>query len=96
GRLANNEALTEAATATGEAMLLIGAGVTANDQQTTADGVEAYQAAQEKIVELAQEVNPELGNETGEPSTAPESPDSGSPGDTDSDGDTSGDSSTQE
>ncbi len=97
GRLANNEALKEAATATGDAMLLIGAGVTANDEQTTAEGVEAYQAAQEKIVELAQEVNPELTNEpTGDPSTAPESPDSETSGNTDSGGDTSGDSSTQE
>jgi hypothetical protein len=97
GRLANTEALTEAATATVDAFLLIGAVVTENYEQTTAEGVEAYQAAQEKIVELAQEVNPELTNEpTGDPSNAPESPDSGSPGDTDSDGDTSGDSSTQE
>ena len=96
GRLANNESLKEAATATGEAMLLIGAGVAANDEQTTADGVEAYQAAQEKIVELAQEVNPDLGNESGEPSTAPESPGSDTSGDTGTGGDTTGDGSTQE
>ena len=96
GRLANNESLKEAATATGEAMLLIGAGVTANDEQTTADGVEAYQAAQEKIVELAQEVNPDFGNESGEPSTAPESPGSDTSGDTGTGGDTTGDGSTQE
>ena len=96
GRLANNESLKEAATATGEAMLLIGAGVTANDEQTTADGVEAYQAAQEKLVDLAKEVNPDFGNESGEPSTAPESPGSDTSGDTGTGGDTTGDGSTQE
>ena len=97
GRLANNEALTEAATATGEAMLLIGAGVTANDEQTVAEGVEAYQAAQEKITDLAKEVNPDFGNEeSDDSSTDPESSDGDTSGETGSDGDTSGDSSTQE
>ena len=48
-----------------------------------------------KLVDLAKEVNPDFGKESGEPSTAPESPGSDTSGDSGT-GDTTGDGSTQE
>lgn len=52
-RNAANEQLKAAAGAAAEAMLLIGAGMTANDNGAVQDGVSAYQEAQTKVVELA-------------------------------------------
>ena len=97
GRLAANESLKEAATVTGEAMMLIGAGVTANDEQTTREGVEAYQVAQETIVDLAQEINPEaIQEQSGDSSDAPESGDPDNTGETTSGDGDAADDSTQE
>ena len=58
-RLAAGETLKNTADATAEAMLLIGAGVTANDEGTVKDGIAAYEKAQEAIVTLAEEINPD-------------------------------------
>lgn len=59
-RLAASDPLRNAADATAEAMLLIGAGVTTNDTGTVQEGVDAYQQAREALVDLARELNPEL------------------------------------
>lgn len=51
-RAAQNEQLRSAADSASQAMLLIGAGVTANDGAAVQDGVTAYKEAQQKVVEL--------------------------------------------
>jgi hypothetical protein len=66
-RSAQGEDFKEILGATGEAMLLLGAGVTADDGPTVESGLNEYQAAQETIVELAEEVS-------GGPITQPELP----------------------
>lgn len=58
-RLAASEPLRNAAEATAEAMLLLGAGITANDEGTVKEGVAAYEEAQDALVELAREINPD-------------------------------------
>jgi hypothetical protein len=62
-RLAAGDTLRATAETTADAMLLIGAGVTANDEETVREGIAEYEKAQESVVQLAQEINPDAVNE---------------------------------
>lgn len=53
-RAAQNEQLRSAADSASQAMLLIGAGVTANDGAAVQDGVAAYKDAQQKVIALSE------------------------------------------
>lgn len=72
-RLAAHETFQEAAGVTADAMLLIAAGITANDNETVNEGAAAYRESQQAIVELARELDPDadipdippLGEDTG-------------------------------
>lgn len=74
-RSAQNEQLRAAADSASQAMLLIGAGVTANDGAAVQDGVAAYKDAQAKVVELSKVFT---GETPGTSSPSP-TPDAGSP-----------------
>jgi hypothetical protein len=75
-RLSASDGLRNAADATAQAMLLIGAGISTNDQGTVQDGVDAYREAQQKLVELARELNPDANIpdvDTGDPAAGDDS-----------------------
>lgn len=74
-RSAQNPQLREAADAVAQAMLLLGAGLTADNGGAVEDGVAAYQHAQEKLAELGAVLNGEQSPapvpSSAEPSPAP-------------------------
>ncbi|MCH9815148.1 MAG: hypothetical protein K0U64_01690 [Actinomycetia bacterium] len=56
-RVAQGTDFKDILSATGDAMLLLGAGVTSDDGATVEEGLNDYQEAQQQILELAEEVN---------------------------------------
>lgn len=77
-RAAQGQALKDVADATAQAMLLLGAGLSANDGATVEEGIKAYKTAQEKVTQLAKEVAAAKGETGAAQQSTPASP-SGQP-----------------